>query len=87
MQTSHDAVGRDRVLHAVLTEKVSNAGSNRRIVPHVDRVRRPGAHRGGLALAGPLEHRDDEFRCERVVRPVWRDGCQWVLSGAPAALS
>src|SRR5207253_8934659 len=87
MRTPHDAVGRDRLLDAVLTEKVSNAGGNRRIVAYIDRLRRPRAHREGVALAGALAHRDDEFRRERVVWPIWRDGCQGVLSIAPTAPS
>ena len=57
----------------MLLHEVGNVGGNRRVMTHVDRLRRPRADRGWIALARSLEHRDDELGGQRAVGTVgWR---------------
>ena len=83
MRTTDDAVGGDCLLRTLLLHKARNVGGNRRVMTHVNRLRRPRADRGRIALARSPEHGDDKFGGERAVWTVGGDCGQRISPGEP----
>src|SRR5471030_2550036 len=61
VRTTDDAVVGDGLLRTLLPDKARDVGGNRRIMTHVNRLRRPRSDSGRTAPARSLDYGDDEL--------------------------